>query len=234
MRVVTTYNPETWGLFAKNNIESMIKHIDAEVVVYQEPFEQEQKLDCKCKNLFEVPGIVQTLTQSNGFEPSRGMFIDRGKQVYNYHYDVWKFCRKVFAICDAAEDISECLMFLDADVEVLQDVTQEMIKDWVGDDAIALFQRENWHSEGGIVVYNLLHPLIRQFFDRFRDLYTSGHIYQIPMGWHDCWAMDACIDGLKLPVKNLSPVLTEGLEVVSNSMLSPYFRHDKGAKKYAV
>jgi hypothetical protein len=230
MRVVTTYDPKTWDLFARDNIKSFVEHIDAEVVVYHEIERTIEGTDER--NLFQVPGLQKFLEMIQHFLPARGRFIERGKPSYNYNYDAWKFCRKVFAIADAAEDM-DYLIWLDADVEVFKPITKELIKTLIGDDAIALFQREQMHPECGVIIFNMRHPLVKQGIDRWVALYREGHVFKIPMGWHDCWTLQAMIDGMELDVSNLSPQLTDSIDVINNSMLSAYLRHDKGNRKYA-
>lgn len=230
MKVVTTYNPKTWEIFARHNIETMVKHIDAEIIVYQE---DNQEIDgVIIKNLFDINDIKEVLMTAKGFQPARGMFGNNDNKSYNYNYDIWKFCRKVFSICDAAKSGGDYLIWIDADVEIYRDIDSIFIKRLLNNNALALFQREKMHSECGFVAFDLKHEATPYLLDRFLDLYTSGKIFQIPMGWHDCWALDACINGMKIPVSNLSPVMTDSIDVINNSILSPYLRHDKGNRKF--
>lgn len=233
-RIVTTFNPDHWDTYVQNNLASMVKHIPAEMVVYRETEAQFHHARIVWRDLFKVPGFVRFMGQIEGLPAARGMFGGR----YSYNHDIWKFCRKVFAQCDAAGEDADLLIWLDADVEVLQDVNPDTLREMLGDNAMGVYQRPEYHSECGIVLWNLKHPALKNFWPAYLGLYTQHQIFRCPMGWHDCWALDATVASMGVPVANLSPAIRTGgndaLDVIPKSALAPYFRHDKGAKKHAA
>lgn len=224
MRVVTTYPPGDWDKYVARNIASWVKYVDAEIVVYTE---EEREIDgCTVIPLGRCPGLNEILYGMERFPPAHGMFGEK----YDYNYDAFKFCRKVFAQYEAAVGHSGVLLWLDADVEALQPVSEGVISALLGDYDIGLYQREGYHSECGIVAWNC--PQAMKFFNLYRNLYTTGQIFRFSRGWHDCWATDLTIEHANILATNFSPILSEGLAVVESSVLGPYFRHDKGNRKY--
>ena len=224
MRIVTTYPPKDWDIYVKRNIESWVDNLDAEIIVYAED-DRGRIPGTETRALGEVSGVKEFLRTIRAFPPAHGQFGNK----YDYNFDAWKFCRKVFAQFDAAQGYDGLLVWLDADVECLQPITEERLASMV--NTVGLYQRKDYHSECGIVLFNL--PAAQGLMMAYRNLYTSGYIFRYPMGWHDCWALDLAIERLDVKADNLSPQLSEGLEVVSASVLGPYFRHDKGQRKYA-
>lgn len=226
-RIVTTFNPRHWGLYVERNLQSMLDFLPHEIVAYYEsdrPELEHRRLVWRC--LDDVPGCLDFVQEASIFRAARGLF-----ERYDYNFDAYKFCRKVYAQCDAAsEGGADVLIWLDSDVEVLAPLSDGQIETLLNGQSMATYQRHNFHTECGIVFWDMRRPECAEFFKHYRHLYDSRRIYTVPGGWHDCWALDAVVRALGIEPTQLSRH-PDRLEVVSSSELGRVFRHDKGALK---
>lgn len=230
IRIVTTFNPAHWSQYVRRNLESMLDYLPYEVVAYYEtpeppPMEHPRLV---WRDLWKIPGVTEFVAEADNFQPARGKF-----EKYDYNFDAHKFARKVYAQCDAAEEPGGVLIWLDSDVEVLAPLSEGDIENLLNGMAMARFARNNYHTETGIVFFDKRNPMIGVFFRHYRYLYDSRRIYTLKGGWHDCWALDAVVDVLRMSTTNLSRH-PERMEVVSSSELGGVFRHDKGQRKYVA
>ena len=230
-RVVTTFNPKSWNGFFKRNLASWVHHLDCEIVVYHEGDQPDLEHPRIVWREFEaIPGAQEFVEEALRFAPARGVF----RSGYDYNHDAAKFCRKVFVQYDASQEPCDTLVWLDSDVEVLKDLRD--FSSYLNGMPIALYERHGYHSETGVVIWDL--EKCRELFDNYMGLYLTRKIYTLARGWHDCWALDAVIAHLRLPTTNLTKPGrtfsgTANLHVVSDSVLGPYLRHDKGPTKHA-
>ena len=232
VRIVTSHNPDHWSTYARRNLQSMVDFLPHEIVSYHEEVQEPEGVDSHrlvWRHLWNVPGVRQFVQEAVGFPPAKGKFNGR----YDYNFDVHKFCRKVYAQCDAALEGCDVLIWLDSDVEVLAPLSDGQIENAMNGQPMAIYQRNNMHSECGIVMWDMRHPVCSEFFRHYRHLYDSRRIYTIQGGWHDCWALDAVVRALKIVPTNLSRH-PERIEVVSSSDLAFAFRHDKGMTKHVA
>jgi hypothetical protein len=233
IRIVTTHKPSHWAAYVRRNLESVLDFLPYEVVSYFEgatsikpDFEHHRLV---WRDLSEVPGHDQFVAETDGFPPAQGLM--GGK--YDYNFDARRFSHKVYAQCDAAEEDCDVLIWLDSDVEALAPLSVGDVENTLNGMAMAIYQRPHTHTETGIVFWDMRQALSREFFRHYRHLYDSRRIYTIAGGWHDCWAMDAVIKALAIPVTNLT-ARQGAWEVVSTSELAGVFRHDKGPRKHAA
>jgi len=238
LRVVSTYDPANWGAFVQRNIRSWLEHLDAEFVIYHEGAEPPLQRDRIVWRQWEdIPGAQDFMRECEGFPPARGIF---GKS-YDYNFDAWKFSRKVFAQCDAADEGGELLLWLDSDVEMVRSLSTEKISELLTGLPMATYQRPGYHSETGVVIWDMRQREAQEFFRGYRALYENRRIFCLPSGWHDCWALDYVAEKTGMPVANLtrggrdfqSPHY-QSLHVVPDSELGAYLRHDKGMRKHAA
>ena len=232
IRIVTSHNPDHWGIYARDYLQSMLDFLPYEVVSYHEedtpPELEHDRL--VWRQLWDVPGVRQFVSEASLFKPACGRF---GSD-YDYNFDAHKFCRKVYAQCDAAQEPCDILIWLDSDVEVLGPLSEGQIETIMNGQPMAIFNRNNMHTETGIVFWDMRQPVTADFFRHYRYLYDSRRIYTIPVGgWHDCFAMDAVIKALAIEPTKLSRH-PERTQVVESSELGKVMRHDKGLRKYVA
>jgi hypothetical protein len=231
VRVVSTFNPECWDKFAKRNVLSWLEHTTWELVVYHEgeqPGLQHPRLIWR--QFEDIPGATDFIREARGFPPACGKFANG----YDYNFDAAKFSAKVYAQCDAAVEAGEYLLWLDSDVEVTQTCLSAVIDKAMHGTAVGRYERPGYHSETGIVCWDLRRDVCDRFFTAYRRLYDTRRIYTLPRGWHDCWALDAIVDSLHMPCVNWTRAQPNQLAVVPGSELGTYMRHDKGMRKHAA
>jgi hypothetical protein len=224
-------------MFVKRNILSWLKHTECELVIYHEgkqpPVEHPRLV---WRQWEDIPGAVEFHEEAKKFPPACGRFVSG----YSYHYDVDKFARKVWAQCDAAQEQTDYLIWLDSDVEITRDINRGVIEEAINGMPLATYVRPGYHCESGVVIWDMQMPATLKFFLAYLNLYKSRNIYKLQYGWHDCWALDYVCQAIQLPVQNLgkggdftSPHYQQ-LDVIPGSYLGNFLRHDKGAKKYAA
>lgn len=230
VRIVTTFNPAHWALYVRRNLQSILDFLPYELVCYYEDDQPAGFLHDRLiwRSLWGIPKAKAFVDEAEKFPPACGRF-DR----YDYNFDAHKFCRKVYAQCDAAEEPCDILIWLDSDVEVLAPLSVGEIETLMNGQAMARFARHNMHTETGVVFFDMRNPNMRVFFRHYRYLYDSRRVYTLQYGWHDCWALDAVVNAMKMEPTNLSRH-PQSLEVVSTSDLAHVFRHDKGPRKHAA
>lgn len=235
IRIVSTFNPEHWDRYVKHNILSWLDNVgNVEIIIYHEkekPADYKELSGVVWRQLEAIPGAADFIEEARRFPPACGRIGD----IYNYNYDAHKFCRKVFAQNDAAAETGDLLIWLDSDVEIFKPVPQYAWDNAIGVLPIAAYLRPGFHTESGIVIWNLRKEESFRFFVHYINLYMSRMIYTVPKGWHDCWAMDHVIAQHHIPVTDLcnrpwTPSLP--LDVVGGSDLGQYMRHDKGRRKH--
>lgn len=150
---------------------------------------------------------------------------------YNFRKDAYKFSKKVFAIGAVAERVvNGRLIWLDADVFTFDNVPLDIFKQFPPDSyCLAYLDRGEYHSECGVVAYNLDCPETHQFITRFVELYHSGEVFQLKE-WHDSWIFDwlryqTNIRSWQIPYKGVSKAPFD------NSELGKYMMHLKGSRK---
>ena len=236
MRIVSTFNPLSWEPFVKKNLLSWLKHTNCEIVMYHEGDQPSvEHPNIIWRQWEDIPGAVEFHDEADRFAPARGLFGS-----YDYNYDVAKFGRKVWAQCDAAQEETDLLVWLDSDVEITRDLSQGVLETMINGMPMATYLRPGYHSETGVVIWDMTQAITVQFFLAYVTLFKSRNIYKLPNGWHDCWALDYVVDAIGLPVTNLgkpgdfsSPHAAD-LHVTPNSELGNFLTHSKGQRKYAA
>jgi hypothetical protein len=235
-RIVSTYNPADWGTHVQRNVESWLERTAFEVVLYHEGERPDFRHDRLVWRQWEdIPGAVAFTEEAKSFPPACGRF---GRH-YDYNYDAAKFSRKVFAQCDAAEEDADLLVWLDSDVFIAEPLFSRVLYDQLLACPMAIYERRGYHTETGVVLWDMKREECAEFFQGYRALFDNRRVYCLARGWHDCWAMDFVIAQLRMPIADLGPggdysSPHANLEVVSRSELGHFLRHDKGMRKYAA
>lgn len=145
----------------------------------------------------------------------------------DYRFQSRKFSYKTFAIL-AAKGRGK-LIWLDADVNVFANVPKSFIDGLLPKGAYtAYLGRDDMHSECGFVIYDRDHPAHDRFMQSWRDLYTTGELFNLPE-WHDSFVYDHLRTTLNVPSVNISVVKAHHPFV--NSPLGKYMDHYKGNRK---
>lgn len=170
----------------------------------------------------------------------------RFDSTYSYRHDAKKFAFKVASVfClglygrNHGFPPHNTLVWLDADTMWLQPMTDAFLEErFPPGTHVATFPRENYHSECGIVFYDLSSPLVIRFLETYWHLYTSDRIFMLP-SWTDCDALDVLVDHFTktCPEFRFGNLGTEASRrtghPIVNSPWVAYVDHLKGARKQA-
>lgn len=145
----------------------------------------------------------------------------------------WQWFRKAVALRTALGLVKgqenanrgQFLVWLDCDVEFKKNLSAAAIGGLLGNHGILHLKGTRGWTEMGIVIYDLNHPKVRGFLQRFFALYDGG--FKKLTRWDDCWLFDECArhsdNGL---LKDIAP--RQRTRVVDESPLGPYLLHKKG------
>lgn len=232
MKIVTSFHPDSWNVYAKKCVESFLRHWPNDLICYVE-----DKVDFEDKrvifrniNDIEVDGksfknFIENLSQNPLYTGIRD-----GR--YNYNYDLVRFSKKVFAQYDVLKDAKEKVIWLDADTVTIKDITQDFLESLFDGKGLCYLGRSGFHTETGFVGFDPLNESFGDFLDIYIGLYLSGHIVRLSR-WHDCEAFDTARLDSGISGHNLTPFFngTE-LHVFPDSILGKYIVHNKGNRKY--
>lgn len=241
MHAVTTFSANGWTKYAREGVESFVRHWPGRLHCYYEQTAPE--IDGMLLNATNTGKLVwhdllaqQALRNVLGWMARIPMMQGRTPDgAYNYHRDAWKFCRKTFAVQDAASRCSGLLFWLDADVRLTQDVPEQVLGEMLAKHAVAyLGRKESPHSECGFIGFNLDVDGTRDFINRWAGSYVDGSFGDLP-GWHDCWVFDALREQTGIRSLNLTELTSTGgvaERVFEKSVMGQYGTHLKGSAKH--
>lgn len=174
--VVTTMNEAGWIETGRRMVESFATRWpkNARLTLYAEGFIPNAAVATRPLPVWldEFKAKHRNTRSANGWRKER----------YTYTHDAVKFAHKVAALTDFAEGIRDgVVIWLDADVYTHADVTEQWLTKLFPEPAyIAWLDRQNTHPECGFVMFRASHPYHAAFMDRFRALYTSGRVFDLP------------------------------------------------------
>jgi hypothetical protein len=243
--IVTSFAEKGWKQYGKRFVETFLDKWPASerLVIYHEgmPEDAIENDRIEWRNLFEVEGLTKVLDDINASEPVFKGQIQvpvQGKdgkqeiqQQYDYRYDAFRFCRKVFAIVDAAYKCDDrYLAWIDADVVTHSEVPINFIESLIDDNAaIAYLGREWTYTECGFMVFDLSNPMTDKFLQSYKNIYTTG-AFRLVGEWHDSYLFDVVRLMLKVPGTNIAKGLKHDHPFI-NTILGKYMDHLKGPKR---
>src|SRR3990167_2898851 len=108
---VTTFGPTGWDAYAAEGIASFCTYWPGSVVAYYEDNPPNyQHANLEWRPLWECEGLLSVLKWAKQSPALQGIKPDRK---YCYNYNLYKFCRKVFAQVDAGLRHNGQLWWLD-------------------------------------------------------------------------------------------------------------------------
>lgn len=227
---VTSFGAKGFETYGREGLASFVKHWPGTITVYYEntipEFPKSDKIIWR--NLYDDLALVRVLAWARGSPVLQGVMPDGG---HNYNNDLYKFCRKVFAVTDVAKEFKGLMFWLDADVRLHADVPAPFLNKLLDGVYTCYMGRKRYHPECSFVGYDTRHELSANFMDHFRWVYTSGSVLSLK-GFHDCWAYDYCLDKTGVPARNLTPNGKLIEDVMPTTKLAKYMVHLKGRAKY--
>lgn len=226
--LITSFSKEGWKRYARVGLESFIKHFPGKIVVYYEqnrPDFDDPKVEWR--NLFEDPDCVALCAWTLPVPFLQGVMHD-GE--YNYHFNLHKFGRKVFAIVDSLARDKGNVFWFDADTVVGKDIPEYFLNDLLeGVYTCYLGRKDSPHTETGFVGWDTTHAKHKKFTSAWRALYTTKAVLAL-QGFHDSWSYDFLRGALQIPGRDLTPDAV-GADVFEQSPLAEYAIHQKGTIK---
>lgn len=235
--IVTSFGPDGYVGYGKRFIRTFLENVsDEKLVIYYEekPTDLEVHERIEWRDLYSVEGIAETLTTfQNCDDIFQGLRAEGNKKAYDYRYDAFRFCRKVFAICDAVlscDNEQEPIAWIDADVIFHSPVPNNFLESLiVNDEAIVYLGRDWFYSECGFVLFNLADPQLKEFMKVFKAVYTTG-AFRFLGQWHDCYVFDFLRTVTEIKTRNLAEGITLD-HVFINTVLGKYMDHLKGPQR---
>ncbi len=209
-RFVTSMSKKGYDQYGHNFLESW-KRLDYPLYVFSEDVLGDNSPHC----LLEEPGLPEFLSLCPTPESPQ------------YQWQAERFAKKIFAISSDKLPKDGWRIWLDADVIVdgeFGDIWLSTVcpEGYTG----SYLGRQDWHhSECGWVAYNLDAGGL-DFLKDFRDLYTSGEIFEY-LEWHDSYLFDRLRERRKDKWFNLSEGIC-GMHPWDDCPLGKYMRHLKG------
>lgn len=231
--VVTTFPTSAWDDYAKECLESFLKHwpqeIDLFVVVDQDFEDKFNSLDDMLRDNDKIMYRSKEMVE----------FSKKEHPAYkddSYRGNLVGFAHKIFAIDLVRKSTGfdyDYLIWYDADISTFTNIPSSCVIAWLPDnDQVASFlgRRVNTHSECGFVAYNMKDPAMGPaLISRMIEIYTSGQIYNLSE-WHDSFLFDHVrkeMEAAKSSFKNLTHKSTS-FNVFLDSPLARYMEHWKG------
>lgn len=158
---------------------------------------------------------------------------------YSFRNDALKFWKQILIPEAAANDPvlgpladGDLLVWLDGDVETLRPVPPDLVSEALAGAEICYLGRERGHSEIGFWAVRI-NPRTRAFLAAIADQYRSDAVFELPE-WHSAFAWDHVRRSIDPPLAAhdlCAQAKIRAGHVWPYTMLAPYMRHDKGARK---
>lgn len=224
MRIVTSWGPKGWDLYGKDFLEATSLWDPAiSLTIYVDGMDPSEIPHPNVKRLEDVEGFTafrETHKDRNGETPAG----------YNYRFDAFKFCAKVFALHDAAIDPSP-FIWLDADVITTQPLTLEFLREICKPAITHLGRKGINYSETGFIYFEGVEA--RTLIADMYDIYMSGEVFNYAE-WTDAFVFERVLQLHRLhqlETHNLVDPDYVGLDAFENSPLKDVFYHKKGDRK---
>ncbi len=185
-------------------------------------------------NLQLVPAYVNFLDRHGGSlllsgrVPGPGWKTGDREKGYCYKFDALKFCRKVFAIADAARNLGHgSLTWMDADAYPISPPPPDFF-DSLSSADVTFLGRHNTHSECGFIHFRL--PQAMPLIGAWENFYASDRFLG-EREYHDSFLFDQARKEVpSVTSESISKPGTHG-HVWVYSPLGRYWDHTKGKRK---
>lgn len=247
--IVTTFHAPGLAQYGQRMIDTFDQYWPRSVTltVYAESCEPRVASDrVRVLDLLAASADLVTFKQRHANDPVANGQVAKDTGVpfkdNAFKWDAVRFSHKVFAVIHACQTLdTDWVVWLDADTKTFAPVPDDFLSGICDPAAMACYlgRREKYHSECGWVAYNLRHPDLRSFMDRWRDLYMTGDLFRL-REWHDSFVFDVLRKDFQAQrgtqFRNISPELPgkgPGHPFIA-SPLGLYMDHLKGAKRKAL
>jgi hypothetical protein len=223
---VTSFSREGYEKYGHNFLKS-IDHWPGKIIAYLESPIDFEHPKLEKRDFFSIPDASVFLENIGTDERFKGIINGQ----YDYNFDVWKFCRKMFCQFDAFKEGGK-VFWLDGDTEIIKPISEKYLENIFKGQHLVVFGREGFYSETGFVGFDVDHPDFEEFEQRYISSLQNGIFYTLK-GWHDCYCLDWARDGKG---HDLTKGWKKGdsLHVIPKSDLGKYLIHRKGKRKKEI
>jgi len=235
LSLVTSFRGDHWNLYAKDCIESFIKHWPKDVKLYAYYNDwPERGLQSYDSDRVE---FVDLMTQSSELCEFFKKHKDNPNDKPNWRTDVKRWAYKVYTEYDFfVKNSPKCDVgiWIDADTVTYNKITHKDLEKWLPKDKdIAVLGREAVnYIEAGFVAMRMT-DLNKALFSDMFGVWNSGEIYNY-REWHDAFVFTRIMNlhqAHGLQVHNLSPHCAD-LNAFEASPLVRHMYHNKGLLKF--
>lgn len=226
--IVTTFSRKNWKAYASRTIPTWLAYLDHD-------FDFHVYADWQPISDPRITYFPDSAQKTSFIERNRlhnRVFPRAGAKGYITRWET--YCHKVFAQCEsAALTGSRFLMFLDADVAILNPLPDGYVASQLNQKFCGYLGRTQPCTETGLILYDLHQDPDRRFFLAFLDYYLSDRLFDFDDGWDDCHVFDRCRQSTDLPFENLSGPYVDSLDPIAMGPLGEFFDHwiSKASKK---
>lgn len=160
-----------------------------------------------------------------------GKHAKDGKE--NFRFNAVKFSHKVFALIEFINRRgTDTLIWLDGDTRTHSRIELNDIESWCPEGKFAGYLARPWmYTETGFHIFNMNHPIAKDFFSDWKNLYANDTLFENKDGTTDCHTYDTAKQNyaenhwfnLSPPFKNNHPFI--------NGPLGNFMDHMKGPRK---
>jgi hypothetical protein len=120
------------------------------------------------------------------------------RKTRDFKQDAVRFCHKPYAVWTALHEVYEpfeqgkydSMLWIDADTVFKLPITQQWVNEhWRTDGVMTYLGRPNYHSETGMLWFNIQNVATREYIERVVELYNTNDIYALEET-HDSYVWD--------------------------------------------
>lgn len=236
MILVTSFHVKSWDTYTKRFMESFKQHWPKRVKLYA--FYHDGEIPAHAPTASNI--FYRRLNHPEMLEFKEKHKDKDGGNPYNYRLDAIKFCHKVFALTEMAEELrvnkskQKWLFWLDADTVSKKKLPLKEINSWLNPEAdiVYLGRTAIDYCESSFLAFNMEQVPSHVFLEDFRGLYISGELFGY-REWHDGFVFERLLRLHRahgLNAHNLTPECKD-LQAFNSSPLAEYLHHFKGPNK---
>jgi hypothetical protein len=223
IKLISTFSDTGYHDYAKNFVDSCIKHIkNINVVIYKDNVNLQDTAYIKFLNLESAcPDLVDFKKRNSD------------KNFKDFKFDGVRFSHKVYATIHASrENDLDYLIWLDADTEIYDTVDPTYFLKFLPKGKFVGYVGRDTASETGFLMFDMKHPEAKNFFDRYEWYYNTDAIYDLEQ-YHDGFVFDVIRKEFELDHRivshSVSPIGVTKQHF--NAAFDGYMMHYKGEGK---
>lgn len=237
--VLTTFHKEGYEKYGRKCLESFARYWPREVQMIA--VTENVAVDIEAPNIRavdqnEINGQLASFKSRYKGEPKANGQCPTDPGRNSYLWDAVRFSNKVYAVTGAfklLKNSCDQLIWLDADTVTHSPIPMAFLDSIAPkDNELTAYLNRKIYPECGWVGYNMRHPMIAQFMDRFQAVYDSGEF----LSWiesHDSYVFWQVMKEMEKLGAGWRPLGNDQQigHIFINSMLGAYMDHLKGPRK---